>query len=841
MAAPTLLLAAYDPGSLHVQWMLPGAPPANLTGFRVSITGGGDFSHTQDATSTQMQMTVAITLGEADAPYSLTVETLLDGAPGEASAPVNLIIAPLTLLSIIYDLSPDKLSVQWTPPHAPATGGLATLRDGMSLKNQTGTTGAVFDTSLTGDGSAYSVAVRPIADDGIVQGPASQVYQPIALPLTLLVIVYDLSPDKLSVQWTPPHAPATGGLATLSDGMSLKSQTGTTGAAFNTSLSGDGSAYSVAVRPIADGGLVQGPASQAYQPIALPLTLLSIVYDLSPDKLSVQWTPPHAPATGGLATLSDGMSVKSQTGTSGAVFDTSLTGDGTAYSVSVRATANDGIVQGPASQVYEPITTPLSLTVIAYDLVPAGQLAVEWVPPGLPATGGLATLSGNGGVRNLTGSVSATFDGDLTGDGSAYDVTTRAISNGGIVQGPATPAHHPITTPLSLISLIYDLGPDTLTVQWAPPAAPATRGMATLVGPSTLRYGEGPTGTAFAITLQSGDPYQVTFRPTDDNAIVYGPVSPSFQPIADRITLNFITYDVLPAPALSVGWGSLSPAASEGLATLSNGGSVQSLTGTDGVIFDGTVLETDTVTARQTSDDGRIQGPASPVYNPITATTAMTLAAYDLNPGTLQAQWQPGTGESIAYLAILTTTGEAPVTAATAGTETVFTGDLPTDEPTDIAVRITDADGLVRGPASAAIAVYKTQITGSRLAYLTSGKFRAAWTELGDVDGYLYRFDVGGVPGTPVEAPDSGVEIDQAIAAGTSYGLRVRGKSGLAQGPWSDPAPGPYLLSAVAGYDALSRLTTFDAAGYGAFGYERDAFGNIRTVRFIVASGGGEG
>ncbi|MGJ8561326.1 MAG: hypothetical protein ACSHX3_13905 [Litorimonas sp.] len=842
MAAPTILTAAYDPGSLFVQWTLSGTPPTGLTGFRIAVIGSGGFSQNKDVGTSPQYATVAVDLSDESQTYELTVATLINNAPGETSPALTLITKPLTLLSIVYDLSPDKLSVQWTPPSAPADAGLATLAGGGTVKNQTGTTTVAFDGTLTGDGSGYDITVRPIAHGGIVQGPASQAYQPITTPLTLLSIVYDLSPDKLSVQWTPPSAPADAGLATLAGGGTVKNQTGTTTVAFDGTLTGDGSGYDITVRPIAHGGIVQGPASQAYQPITTPLTLLSIVYDLSPDKLSVQWTPPSAPADAGLATLAGGGTVKNQTGTTTVAFDGTLTGDGSGYDITVRPIAHGGIVQGPASQAYQPITTPLTLTVIQYDLDPAASLSVEWNPPAAPADAGLATLSGGGTVKNGTGPVSASFDGQLTGTGSDYNLTARPIAYGGIVQGPASDTYNPITETLSLISLVYDLNPDTLTVQWTPPSAPATGGTATLVGPSELRYGVGETSVAFSITLQTelatGESYQVTFRATGGGGIVYGPPSPAYQPIAAPIALRSLIYDVQPAAVFSVNWDALSEDAEEGMATLSNGATVKTQTGTTGVTFTGVVQDSDAVTSRQIALQGRIQGPSSPVYNPITQSTSMTLVAYDLDPDVATATWEAGSGQNIAYLATLTTEGDTARHVPTADTHVEFNGVLPTDEQTIIAVRVTDATGLAQGPSSDAVTAFTAQVSGARLAYLTSEKFRGIWPPLSGVGGYLYRFNIDGVPGTPTDAPSPSAEIDQAIAAGKIYMLQVRATGTKTLGPWSDPAPGPYLMSATAEHDALGRLTRFDADGYGTFSYSRDAAGNLLTTRFVSSGDG---
>ncbi len=842
MTAPTVILAAYDPGSLRVQWTLPEAPPSGLTGFQLIVTGSGGYSAQKDAAASATSTTVDADLSDASQTYQLTVSTLINGTPGDKSAPLDLIAEPLDLLLISYDVDPDSLSVRWTPPVAPATGGLATLAGQGSTANKTGSDGVSFAVSLSGGGADYTVTVRPIDDTGVVQGPPSVGYNPITNPLSLGHAIYDLSPDRLTVSWIQPSAPATEGLATLDGGGSVRNGTGATGAEIDVSLTGTGADYDLTLRAISHGGKVQGPTGTTYHPIAKKLGVFSAVYDLDPDTLTMEWAQPAAPATEGLATLNSGGSLINKTGATGAVINETISGDGSGYILTLRAISNGGRIQGPSSPVYNPITTPLDLTVVYYDLSPTPVLTVEWNPLHGPATHGIATLSTPGKVATSIGEVSAPIIETLEGDGSAYTLTTRAVAWGGVIQGPATPALTPIAEPLSLISLVYDLSPDTLSVRWAPPTGPATHGMATLVGPSLLRYADGVDTATMEVSLETvlpeGQSYSLTIRPTDGGKVL-GPASEAFEPIAAQIDLNAITYDTAPSESLTVAWGPLSGNAEEGLATLSTGSSTKNLSGASSVSFATQAATSDTVTARQTAKGGKIQGPATQAYNPIVETTSMTLVSYDLDPDIVTATWQAGSGPGIAYLALLIPAGGTVQEAPVGTNQAEFSASLPATGVSTVAVRITDADNIVRGPLSDAVTALVEQVTGARLVYLNTEAFRGSWAQLQGITDYLYRFNVDGTPGQPTAANTTTATISQAIAGGKSYTLQARATGAKAQGPWSAAGVGPYLMNTTASHDPLGRLTEFDAAGYGSFTYTRDAFGNILSVCFVASGSGG--
>ncbi|OLF77677.1 hypothetical protein AWH62_03105 [Maricaulis sp. W15] len=833
MTAPVILLAAYDPGAFHAQWQLPGAAPAGLSGFRLDITGSGGFAAREEVGASSRSDMWDVTLTDLSQTYVFTVTVLINGAPGDTSLPVTLLTTALSLTGIVYDLDPDTLTLSWAPPKSGAEGGMATVTGGGGTHNGQGKNGTRIAVTLD-PSDTYQITARAYADAGVVLGPTSPVYAPVILPLTLTAITYDLQPDIVTVSWVPPTGTATGGLATVAGDGATRNGTGTVGAKVRVTLDTT-KIYQVTARGAAYDGLVMGPASDAYAPIADPLSLTEITYDTDPaDVLTVGWGSLRGGADAGLATLVGGGAAHSQSGVSNAVFPGTLN-SGTAYQITARPTSHDGLVQGPASPVYAPIIDPLDVTVISYDLSP-DMLSAEWNPPPAPATGGNATLVTPTAVLNDSGTVSAVFSTTLDA-AKAYSLTLRPSAHGGLVLGPASPAFTPIVEPLSLISLVYDVG--QLTVQWTPPAAPAASGQATLTGPSILRYGEGKAGAPFAITLDPSLSYSVTFRPVSADGIVHGPVSEVFHPIAQPIALKSIVYDVTPSETLGVAWEAPAAPAAAGLAVLHTSSGVKSQTGTSAVSFATAVTTADTITARLIDSTGRIEGPASADHTPIMETTTISLVSYDLDPDLVTADWAPASATpNPAYRAELTPAGGTSQYATGSATTAQFPGTLPVGEDSSVRVRITDAADLVRGPQSAAVIPITEQPGGARLDYLTSDQFRGTWSAVTGYDGYLYRFDTGDTPGTPTASAGPNVTIDHAIAAGTAYAFRVRVKTANAQGPWSTPAPGPYLMSAQTEHDGLGRLTRFSATGFGDFVYSRDAFGNILSASFAPASGG---
>src|SRR5690606_15977591 len=117
------------------------------------------------------------------------------------------------------------------------------------------------------------------------------------------------------------------------------------------------------------------------------------------------------------------------------------------YKTSVRATAQYGIVMGPASAQYEPVLVTPDVSALIYDTSPADQLTMRWGPVEDPkVTGFAATLREAGGVNTVnTDQLFAVFDKTLSADKS-YEATVRATSNNGIVQGPPSSSLNPIVS-----------------------------------------------------------------------------------------------------------------------------------------------------------------------------------------------------------------------------------------------------------------------------------------------------------------------------------------------------------------------------------------------------------
>lgn len=538
----------YDPANLSVIW----APltVTDLTGFRVFLKEEGSTTSQQDVGPTVFNTAFAQTL-DISKTYSVAVATLINGQLGDQSAWLTVITAQPAVSSMVYDIAPKVgLGVRWAPLSDPTvTSYVAMLAEagGPINTKTTSSTDVFFDQSFHVN-RTYQVSVRATSDFGIVQGPASTSYEPILVNTLVSALVYDVTPnDALTMRWATASDPKVDGYAaTLREaggGPVDTVPTADTHAVFQDTLD-PAKTYDATVRATSNSGIVQGPPSSALQPIIETPAVTSLVYDLLPSAaLTFIWAAVNnSDVTAYLAILTEiggGETTKTPTGTS-VVFDGALDAQ-KAYQTIVRATGDNGIVQGPPSDPLAPITSGVTLNLIDYD---GARAVYTWAASTDPAvTHYSATLAtvGAGTNSKLTDQTTSQFDGTLstTQISSGY---VRGADDHGVVLGPATGAAELITKASSLNELDYDIG--ALTPSWAAVSQTPITGYQIDVddGGTPQSFDAGNTTTkTLAITLDPLKTWSVTVRSTGDKLI--GPPATSLAPIVMQADLPNVYYN----------------------------------------------------------------------------------------------------------------------------------------------------------------------------------------------------------------------------------------------------------------------------------------------------------
>lgn len=545
-AAPYMLAMIYDvapAATLSLLWQAVNQSP--VTGYVAVLEEVGtsnQWTRTPAAPPTSFDQTL-----DPARQYQATVRaTGSNGVvQGPATAPLTAITASTQMLLMVYDLVPSaKLSLMW---HAVGgVSGYVVVLDEVGTANQWNKTPSTaqteFDQTLD-PAREYRVTVRATNGDGVVQGPATVPLAAITASTRMESLIYDLTPSaKLSASWQPVNSGQVGGyVAVLSESGTANQWTATPAdaeAEFDQTLDA-GKDYQLAVRATGAGGIVQGPATAPLAAITTLPQILAMVYDTASDPmLTLAWT---AVSQGG---ADDYIAVLAESGTTNqwittpsvahAQFEQFLGGIN-GYQATVRATASGGIVQGPATAPLAAITASTQMLSMTYDVSPSAALALTWqAVDQATVTGYLAVLSeiGTANQWNKTPTDAATeFDQALDTD-KDYQVTVRAIGDGGVVQGPATAPLAAIATAPILTELDYN--PGDFIVSWTQAGGDAIDGYAVIVANPTLStaYPAGDTDQAtLPITLDPAQTYSVVARATGAGGVVEGPPSAALAPL----------------------------------------------------------------------------------------------------------------------------------------------------------------------------------------------------------------------------------------------------------------------------------------------------------------------
>jgi hypothetical protein len=574
--------------------------------------------------------------------------------------------------------------------------------------------------------------------------------------------------------------------------------------------------------------------------------LVSVVYN--PGTLQARWRPGgEAGVTGFRLVLSgsDGSRLPVDAGPTERSKSFPFTPkEQTAYQLTVSALINGQ--PGVISQPSPVLTAAPQMVQVSFDVTPTTGLTVRWRRVALPGVAGYAaTLVDRGGGGTFTRSTQETtalFTEPLD-VGQTYAVSVRATDALGISQGPPSEALQPILVAPTVSNVLYDAQPQArLAVRCAPLSGNGVEGFtATLTqegGGGTWSASDSQPLLTFAQALDAGQRYRVSVRATARMGIVQGPPSAVYAPIAVAPAVTVADYDgqrvlfqlqAVPQPGVS-----------SYLGVLSDGTNVRTgVSGTPEITFAGALVGTGpfTLTARAQSDQGIVQGPATPALTLLTAQPALTQLDYDT--GALTPAWTAVTARGLVGYRVVVS-GPQPqsfdvelVTSKTLGVT------LAPGNPWLVVVRA--RGDLVLGPPSAALAPLLSPPPQARLAY-TGALLRVTWSpsqETG-VTGYLATLYEDSTELLQHTRPQSPLEHPlPALKRGARYTARVRATGDKVKGPWCPWAVGPAAHQLVAAYDAQGRLRTATINGTDVLTYDIDAAGNVRSVsRTPVPPGG---
>jgi hypothetical protein len=174
--------------------------------------------------------------------------------------------------------------------------------------------------------------------------------------------------------------------------------------------------------------------------------------------------------------------------------------------------------------------------------------------------------------------------------------------------------------------------------------------------------------------------------------------------------------------------------------------------------------------------------------------------------------------------------GSSSVTASPA-----TVADLNLVAPGPYYVRVQGTNGLSVGPFCTQSSVL-FQIPGGLQLYYDGTKLVASWDALPGPPTYTYTVELY-AGDTMVEShSQSGVgpvliqPFTETFHFGSVYTAVVSATLGIATGPWSAPAQGPYSRATVYQFDRLGRLHSIAVTGGADVVYTLDDLGNVNTV-----------
>jgi Tfp pilus assembly protein PilE/fibronectin type 3 domain-containing protein len=771
-AVTNLRVTGSTQDTIDIAW---NAPTGAVTGYEITLTGGGAPGATYTTTATSYTLTGL----KADTPYTISVRAASAGGYG-ASATVNGATRPTPAVNLrATTVGATSLTLAWDRPAGTVeTGSTYTVyRDGVQLAE--GLTGKTFtDTGLVA-GTTYSYTVR-------VTGAAGQTSElSPALAVTTLppavtgLAVTATTENSATLTWTRPAGVVTGyqllvtgpgvnrtielGLVTTTTvtGLTSDSLYTFTIAAKNTSGAGAGSTTTGATKPTA--------------PVDLRATTIGAT------SIALAWSrSAGSPETGATYTVyRDGVQVATGI-TTKAYTVTGLT-PATAYTFTVRTTG----AHGHTSALSAPLTAttvPAAPTNLVVTDIWQDRLTLSWAKPAGAVTGFEVTISGGGqATRTFTHDATVTTQ-TITGllADKSYTLTVKARSAGGYGAGASTTAS---TLPAPVTNLrATSVGADRVALAWDRPAGTVETGSTYRVYRDGALVATGITGKSYTVTgLDSATAYTFTVGVTGAAGADGGisdPITATTLPAAVRnLTLTGAT-----TSSLSVTWNApggvitsyevsaAAPGHTTRTVTVNAPTTAATVTGLDPDV-------TYTITVKARSAGG--QGAGASITGATVPTNAVNLRATNITTTGFTLSWErpAGTVETGSTYTIFRD-GTQVATGITTKSYTV-TGLNPATAYT-FTVQVNGAAGrpsTISDPLS--VTTLPEKVTNLTLTGRTETTLGLSWTApAGAVTGYEVAVIVGGLAERTITLPATATTTTvTGLNPDSTYTLAVSAKT----------------------------------------------------------------
>ncbi len=453
----------------------------------------------------------------------------------------------------------EQLYVEWTVDLPPRFTGFVldlTDSDGDKQSFETNETSFTKDTALSSD-KTYTLTITVM-----VQDQPSSTSDPLTLisaAPTMRSVAYSVSPGKLAVAWVDAEGDGAKGIetyiATLTEfgknTWNLDSNDGSVD--FNKTLSSSES-YSVTVRGSNESGTVLGPPSSIYEPIVSAPVVLTVMYDTDPStKLSLQWQGISGNDIQYYITLEEfGKNTwNNTTAETTTTFKKSLSSS-EKYSVFVMASDSTGIVLGPSSTVYTPISVSPELSLVSYD---SKVLELSWSAAdgeGVEAYSATLEKPGSDVWYSSTDQLNTSFNKNLD-PATTYNTYVRATGGNGVVFGPNSALLNPLLTSATNFALIYT-GTE-IDTSWTADSNPVVSGYIVELQKNGAKEAENTppeSPSNFDVTMDDGGVYRCRIRSTAP--LLQGPWSDYvYAPYAQAVAYG---YDDL-SRLTSVSWNTV--------------------------------------------------------------------------------------------------------------------------------------------------------------------------------------------------------------------------------------------------------------------------------------------
>lgn len=835
---PTVIRVSYIPGNLSLIWQAD--QPVGFSYYLVTLLVDGKVSQTFKSDIARYKISQAFDSGIE---YSVYVSVFVDGASASQSATYPVITEAPTMAHIYYN-GPGSLQVEWKLINQVGVASyIATLDQvGGVTQNLTSSSNEVIFKVTLDTSATYHITVSATDKTGIVLGPPSTTYEPLMIAPTMAHVIYN-GPDDLGIQWKIVDETGVAGyVATLDqkNGATWNEPSSTTEVTFKVTLN-SADIYSVTVRTTEQSGVVLGPPSTSYAPIAGAPVMAHVIYDIPLNDtggLNVQWKIVNNPEVEGyIATLDQtgGASWNQSSSSTETTFPLTLN-PADQYLVSVRANDKTGIVVGPPTPKYTPI---LEIPVMAQVLYNGPDyLKIQWKALSDPeVTKYIATLDQKGGItQNLPSSTLEVVFKVTLEPSPPYTVTVRGTDEAGIVLGPASLSYSPIVGAPTMALITYN-EPTTLLVQWQKiNAAEVTGYIASLDEKNGPTWNEPSTTTevSFNVALETSAQYTITVRGHDKTGIVLGPPTNNYSPIVEKPTVNLFQNDT---SNVTLSWLLLS--GSEGTQISLKADSSPTITKvpapTQKKTIDFDVTSDTVMTMRSYGSSGIVLGPSTEGLNPVTETVA--LSSLDFDGQNMTVNWAAFQGPETIDGTEIIVPGQDPVSGPVAGPKSFPLA--PQSPPETIRIRGKTGSILIGPEGSGLMPIYTAPTLVSMV--WDQSNFIISWSLIPHnvATNYvitLFKNNVADPEQTKAAPP---LQVPQAtLAANTSYQVQVQGINNTVSGPPSQKASGPYLSTVTFLMDTQGRIHTESWANSGTLTYGMDPAGNITSVTPAPAGNG---